>query len=140
MQTMFFALGLLVDSGRAWPCLILSSSAVVKGVRRPTPMSLVMCSPPVGNTTVCQMLPSMKMAMSVVPLDRESPMPLWAQLETELRRRLNDGGLLVQFVPLPFFEEDELRGVGRAHLEGFGSIENVARAKGEIAQGLGADG
>jgi len=29
---------------------------------------------------------------------------------------------------------------GRAHLEGFGSIDGVARAKGEIAQGLPADG
>ncbi len=29
---------------------------------------------------------------------------------------------------------------GRAHLEGFGSVEGVARAKGEIAQGLGPDG
>ncbi|EIC21895.1 UDP-N-acetylmuramoyl-tripeptide--D-alanyl-D-alanine ligase [Thiorhodovibrio frisius] len=29
---------------------------------------------------------------------------------------------------------------GRAHLEGFGSLEGVARAKGEIASGLGADG
>lgn len=29
---------------------------------------------------------------------------------------------------------------GRAHLEGFGSLEGVARAKGEIAQGLPADG
>jgi len=29
---------------------------------------------------------------------------------------------------------------GRAHLEGFGSVEGVARAKGEIAQGLPADG
>ena len=29
---------------------------------------------------------------------------------------------------------------GPAHLEGFGSIEGVARAKGEIYQGLGADG
>lgn len=27
----------------------------------------------------------------MVKLDRESPMPLWAQLETELRRRLDDG-------------------------------------------------
>lgn len=26
--------------------------------------------------------------MSIIPLDRNSPMPLWAQLETELRRRL----------------------------------------------------
>jgi UDP-N-acetylmuramoyl-tripeptide--D-alanyl-D-alanine ligase len=29
---------------------------------------------------------------------------------------------------------------GRAHLEGFGSVDGVARAKGEIAQGLPADG
>ena len=29
---------------------------------------------------------------------------------------------------------------GRAHLEGFGSVEGVARAKGEIARGLPADG
>lgn len=29
---------------------------------------------------------------------------------------------------------------GRAHLEGFGSLEGVARAKGEIARGLPADG
>ena len=29
---------------------------------------------------------------------------------------------------------------GRAHLEGFGSLDGVARAKGEIAQGLPADG
>jgi UDP-N-acetylmuramoyl-tripeptide--D-alanyl-D-alanine ligase len=29
---------------------------------------------------------------------------------------------------------------GRAHLEGFGSLEGVARAKGEIAQGLPSDG
>jgi len=29
---------------------------------------------------------------------------------------------------------------GQAHLEGFGSLEGVARAKGEIAQGLPADG
>ncbi len=29
---------------------------------------------------------------------------------------------------------------GRAHLEGFGSVEGVARAKGEIVQGLGQDG
>ncbi|MBK1721725.1 UDP-N-acetylmuramoyl-tripeptide--D-alanyl-D-alanine ligase [Thiocystis violacea] len=29
---------------------------------------------------------------------------------------------------------------GRAHLEGFGSLEGVARAKGEIARGLGRDG
>ena len=29
---------------------------------------------------------------------------------------------------------------GRAHLEGFGSLDGVARAKGEIAQGLCADG
>ena len=29
---------------------------------------------------------------------------------------------------------------GRAHLEGFGSVEGVARAKGEIVQGLAADG
>lgn len=29
---------------------------------------------------------------------------------------------------------------GRAHLEGFGSLEGVARAKGEIFQGLGLDG
>ena len=29
---------------------------------------------------------------------------------------------------------------GRAHLEGFGSVEGVARAKGEIASGLSADG
>ena len=29
---------------------------------------------------------------------------------------------------------------GRAHLEGFGSVEGVARAKAEIIQGLGADG
>ncbi len=29
---------------------------------------------------------------------------------------------------------------GRAHLEGFGSVEGVARAKGEIAQGLSASG
>jgi len=29
---------------------------------------------------------------------------------------------------------------GRAHLEGFGGLEGVARAKGEIAQGLPADG
>jgi len=29
---------------------------------------------------------------------------------------------------------------GRAHLEGFGSVEGVARAKGEIARGLTADG
>ncbi len=30
--------------------------------------------------------------------------------------------------------------VGRAHLEGFGSLDGVARAKGEIARGLAADG
>ena len=30
--------------------------------------------------------------------------------------------------------------VGRAHLEGFGSLEGVARAKGEIIQGLPEDG
>lgn len=29
---------------------------------------------------------------------------------------------------------------GRAHLEGFGSVEGVARAKGEIARGLGQEG
>lgn len=29
--------------------------------------------------------------MSVTPLDRQSPMPLWAQLEAELRRRLDAG-------------------------------------------------
>ncbi len=29
--------------------------------------------------------------MSVIPLDRSSPMPLWAQLEAELKRRLDDG-------------------------------------------------
>lgn len=29
--------------------------------------------------------------MSVSPLDRQSPMPLWAQLEAELRRRLDAG-------------------------------------------------
>ncbi|NEV61988.1 UDP-N-acetylmuramoyl-tripeptide--D-alanyl-D-alanine ligase [Thiorhodococcus minor] len=29
---------------------------------------------------------------------------------------------------------------GRAHLEGFGSVEGVARAKGEIAEGLGQEG
>lgn len=29
--------------------------------------------------------------MTAIPLDRTSPMPLWAQLETELRRRLETG-------------------------------------------------
>ena len=29
--------------------------------------------------------------MSIEPLDRQSPMPLWAQLESELRRRLDSG-------------------------------------------------
>ncbi|MBB1126168.1 UDP-N-acetylmuramoyl-tripeptide--D-alanyl-D-alanine ligase [Thiospirillum jenense] len=33
-----------------------------------------------------------------------------------------------------------ITGVGRAHLEGFGSVAGVAQAKGEIAQGLAADG
>jgi UDP-N-acetylmuramoyl-tripeptide--D-alanyl-D-alanine ligase len=33
-----------------------------------------------------------------------------------------------------------LANAGRAHLEGFGSIEGVARAKGEIARGLPAEG
>ncbi|MCX8050243.1 MAG: Mur ligase family protein, partial [Methylohalobius sp.] len=30
--------------------------------------------------------------------------------------------------------------IGRAHLEGFGSLDGVARAKGEIARGLPRDG
>jgi UDP-N-acetylmuramoyl-tripeptide--D-alanyl-D-alanine ligase len=33
-----------------------------------------------------------------------------------------------------------LNNAGRAHLEGFGSLEGVAMAKGEIVDGLGADG
>ncbi len=33
-----------------------------------------------------------------------------------------------------------LNNAGRAHLEGFGSVEGVARAKGEIVEGLSADG
>lgn len=33
----------------------------------------------------------------VVPLDRSSPVPLWAQLEAELRRRLTSGEFIRQF-------------------------------------------
>ena len=33
-----------------------------------------------------------------------------------------------------------LNNAGRAHLEGFGSLEGVARAKAEIVNGLAADG
>jgi GntR family transcriptional regulator len=36
-------------------------------------------------------------AGSVVPLDRASPVPLWAQLEAELRRRLAEGEFTRQF-------------------------------------------
>lgn len=36
---------------------------------------------------------------TVVPLDRESPMPLWAQLEQELRRRLESGEFDEGFFP-----------------------------------------
>ncbi|MHB8718398.1 MAG: GntR family transcriptional regulator [Candidatus Dormibacteria bacterium] len=39
-------------------------------------------------------------------LDRDSPLPLWAQLEAELRRRMASGDLLTRLPPEPQLAED----------------------------------
>ncbi len=62
----------LTMSTRAMPYLILIFSASVCDVSSPIAMSFVTFCPPIGNTAVWRMLPSTKMARSVVPPPRST--------------------------------------------------------------------
>ncbi len=52
----------------------------------------------------------------------------------------NHGGEIAYLTAIARPEAALITNVGRAHLEGFGSVEGVANAKGEIARGLPPDG
>ncbi len=66
------------------PYFFLIFSASGMGVRRPTAISFVTLSPPMGMVEVYQRLPRSKMATSVVP----APMSIWptpSSLSSEVR-------------------------------------------------------
>lgn len=71
--------------------------------------------------------------MSLLQIDRETEFAV-------IEMGANHVGEIAQLCRLARPTESAITLVAPAHLEGFGSVENVAKAKGEIAHGLQADG
>ncbi len=57
----------LFSPGHAEPNFIFNSSACFSIIEQPSLMSSVITLPPKGMTAVCRMMPSLKIAKSVVP-------------------------------------------------------------------------
>ena len=104
-----------------------------------------------GKTTVKEMLAAILRQRGTVlategNLNNQIGMPLMmARLSTEhdfavFEMGANHAGEIAYLTALAKPDVALINNAGPAHLEGFGDLAGVARAKGEIYQGLGADG
>ena len=67
-------------------CSILIDSAATREVLNPIPISFVIFCPAIGTTAVCFILPSVKIAISVVPppiSTKQTPNVLSSSVKTE---------------------------------------------------------
>jgi UDP-N-acetylmuramoyl-tripeptide--D-alanyl-D-alanine ligase len=102
-----------------------------------------------GKTTVKEMIASILPAPAFATpgnLNNHIGVPLsLLQLQPEHRYAVfelgaNHGGEIAHTVAMVKPRVTLINNIASAHIEGFGSIDGVARAKGEIYQGLAADG
>ena len=125
--------------------------ALAAGWRRRCPARVVGLTGSNGKTTVKEMLAAiLQQAGSTLAtrgnLNNDIGVPLTLLgLSTEHRFAViemgaNHAGEIANLTALAGPQVALITNAGPAHLEGFGSLEGVARAKGEIFQGLGPDG
>lgn len=151
------AVGALVEreSAQPFPLLVASNSRLALGRlaaewRRRSPARVVAVTGSNGKTTVKEMLAAIlgqagETLATRGNLNNDIGVPLTLlRLQEEafavVEIGANHCGEIADLTALTRPDVALLINAGRAHLEGFGSLEGVARAKGEIAQGLGADG
>ncbi|MGM0675918.1 UDP-N-acetylmuramoyl-tripeptide--D-alanyl-D-alanine ligase [Ectothiorhodospira marina] len=129
----------------------LALGALAAGWRRRCPAEVVALTGSNGKTTVKEMLAAiLQQAGDTLAtqgnLNNEIGVPL-TLLRLSMEHRFaviemgaNHAGEIAGLTALAGPRVALITNAGPAHLEGFGSLEGVARAKGEIFQGLGTDG